>query len=73
VVDPCRPDGALCETGDECCGGYCRPTPSGPLACGNIKTGCAKEFENCATSRDCCGAAQGYECINAVCSRPTAQ
>jgi hypothetical protein len=68
VVDPCRPDGASCDTGDECCGGYCRPDASGTLTCGNIKTGCAKEFERCVTTSDCCGAAQGYECVNGFCS-----
>ena len=25
TVDPCHADGTSCETGDECCGGYCRP------------------------------------------------
>jgi hypothetical protein len=73
VVDPCRPDGATCETGDECCGGYCRPGPTGALTCGNIKTGCAMEFERCVTTNDCCGAAQGFECINGFCSRAVAQ
>ena len=73
AVDPCRADGASCETGDECCGGYCRPTPSGALACGNIKTGCAQEFEKCTQTSDCCGAAQGFECTNSVCSRPAAK
>ena len=73
VVDPCRADGASCETGDQCCGGYCRPTPSGALACGNIKTGCAQEFEKCTQTSDCCGAGQGFECTNSVCSRPAAK
>ena len=28
VVDPCKSDGNSCETGDECCGGFCRPGPT---------------------------------------------
>ncbi len=31
VVDPCHNDGTSCETGDECCGGYCRPGTGGAL------------------------------------------
>ena len=27
VVDPCHVDLTSCETGDECCGGFCRPAP----------------------------------------------
>jgi hypothetical protein len=73
VVDPCRPDGASCETGDECCGGYCRPNASGTLTCGNIKTGCAREFERCAVANDCCGAGQGYECVGGFCSQSVAK
>ncbi len=71
VVDPCHPDGAFCASGDECCGGFCRPTPSGALTCSTVKTGCAVEFEKCSTAADCCGANQGYECINGFCARPT--
>ena len=27
--DPCRSDGSGCETGDQCCNGYCSPNPQG--------------------------------------------
>jgi len=73
VVDPCSADGASCATGDECCGGFCRPTPSGALTCSAVKIGCALEFEKCTTAADCCNAAQGYECVNGFCARPTAK
>jgi hypothetical protein len=72
VVDPCRADGSLCDTGDECCGGYCRPNGAGQLTCANIKTGCAMEFEKCQTTSDCCNAALGFQCINGFCARSTA-
>ncbi|MGH7330926.1 MAG: hypothetical protein ACREJX_21455, partial [Polyangiaceae bacterium] len=29
VVDPCRPNGTSCETGDECCNGFCRAPDDG--------------------------------------------
>ena len=73
VVDPCSADGATCATGDECCGGFCRPTPSRALTCSAVKVGCAREFEKCTTAADCCDAPQGYECINGFCARPTAK
>jgi hypothetical protein len=71
VVDPCHPNGTTCDTGDECCGGYCRQADDGGgLVCQDKPQGCAQEFENCKVDGDCCGAAQGYTCINGRCARP---
>jgi hypothetical protein len=71
VVDPCHPDGASCETGDECCNGYCRPDgASGKLVCGGKPNGCAQEYEKCAMTSDCCGATLGFACINGFCASP---
>ncbi|HEX8951643.1 MAG TPA: hypothetical protein VF945_07340 [Polyangia bacterium] len=70
TVDPCHPDGTGCETGDECCGGYCRPGgDGGALICTMQQPMCAQEFEKCMTTADCCGAAAGITCINGFCSR----
>ncbi len=42
VVDPCKKDGNGCETGDECCGGFCRPGgDGGALVCSTAKPSCA--------------------------------
>jgi hypothetical protein len=74
VVEPCRPDGTGCSTGDECCNGFCRqPADGGALVCTTTTTGCSNEFEKCATQADCCGAAQGSVCINGRCAQPAAQ
>jgi hypothetical protein len=74
VVDPCRTDGASCDTGDECCNGFCRAaTPGGPLACGPKPPGCAYEFEACTVSTDCCGyltTGDGFNCVNGRCAQP---
>ena len=70
VVDPCHPDGASCETGDECCNGYCRPDAAGKLVCGGKPPGCAQEFEKCTMTSECCGASMGFECINGFCTQP---
>jgi len=73
VLDPCKPDGETCESGDECCGGYCRQI----IQDGNIvqvcvppPEGCANEFEVCVVAADCCDAPAGAECINGHCAAP---
>ena len=71
VVDPCKANGGTCETGDECCNGYCRtPEDGGALVCTDKPQGCAQEFEKCAVDGDCCGASAGYTCLNGHCARP---
>ncbi|MCW5831382.1 MAG: PD40 domain-containing protein [Labilithrix sp.] len=69
VVDPCKADGNACETGDECCGGFCRPNQSGALVCSNVVPTCAQEFEKCASSADCCNS-PSFQCINGRCATP---
>ncbi len=70
TVDPCLADGKNCETGDECCGGYCRPgTGDMGLICTNQQPSCSQEFEKCSVTADCCGAATGITCINGLCSK----
>ncbi len=72
VVDPCKTDGVNCETGDECCGGFCRPaSDGGGLVCTAEQPSCAQEFEKCAVTADCCGASAGFTCVGGHCSRPT--
>ena len=69
VVDPCKSDGNSCETGDECCGGFCRPDSGGKLVCTAAVPTCAQEFENCTTSSDCCNSSV-FQCINGRCALP---
>ena len=74
ALDPCKQDGNTCETGDECCGGFCRQQTKADggsaLVCVPPPSGCANEFEKCTTTADCCGAAQGYQCLNGHCAKP---
>ncbi|NOU28567.1 MAG: hypothetical protein HOO96_11735 [Polyangiaceae bacterium] len=67
VVDPCHNDGTSCETGDECCGGYCRPGTGGALVCSNTVPTCAQEFEKCTNDAECCGTS--LSCINNRCAQ----
>lgn len=69
VVDPCKADNTSCDTGDECCGGYCRPGPSGALVCTDKIPTCAQEFEKCTADADCCGS-PSFKCINGRCAQP---
>ena len=71
VVDPCKPNGTTCETGDECCNGFCRKAgDGGALVCQDKPPGtvCVQEFEKCTVDADCCD--PKYKCIANKCSRP---
>jgi hypothetical protein len=69
VLDPCKPDGAPCTGGDECCNGYCNHHPqTGKLVCGKFKPGCVKEYGKCTQSLDCCDYPK-IICINGRCQR----
>jgi hypothetical protein len=70
VLEPCRENGASCELGDQCCGGFCQPaSPGGPLVCGNMTPTCSRIGDRCTVASDCCDV--GAQCINSVCSLPT--
>ena len=74
VLSPCKGNGAGCTSGDECCGGFCRGGDAGGLVCvPPPATGCSQEYEKCNLDADCCGAAQGYQCINGRCASPPAK
>jgi hypothetical protein len=67
VFDPCKAEGASCETGDQCCGGYCQPNgPNGELICSDKKSTCSQYNEKCTTVADCCDKAA--LCVNGFCS-----
>ena len=70
VNSPCKPDGDPCDTGDECCGGFCQPDPNtNELVCGQQGNECSEEFEACESDADCCDPT--LECINGMCIQPT--
>jgi hypothetical protein len=69
TVEPCRADGQSCSAGDQCCGGFCEAGPDGGLECTNQAPSCSGLFDKCTQTSDCCGAAQGIQCINGVCTQ----
>jgi hypothetical protein len=75
ALPPCAPDGASCESGADCCSGFCRETsraadgtpilqcvPAPPGACANLD-------EACVTAADCCDPTN--LCIAGRCAIPT--
>jgi hypothetical protein len=65
-LDACKPEGATCETGDECCEGGCIPVEgSTEKVCGTPQ-GCSNEFDSCETTADCCDT--GLVCIGGKCA-----
>ncbi|MFO0549147.1 MAG: hypothetical protein U0271_12220 [Polyangiaceae bacterium] len=66
VLDPCQGDGVTCQTGLDCCGGYCENG-----SCSTTTTECSDEFELCSTAADCCDPT--FECINGHCAQPPPQ
>jgi hypothetical protein len=70
VLDPCHADGTTCETGDQCCGGFCQLNGAGgALVCSNAPPSnhCSQPQEKCATSADCCDATN--LCVNGFCAQ----
>jgi hypothetical protein len=73
ALAPCKPDNQSCETGADCCGGYCRETSRAAdgtpmLACvpPPMNT-CSNTQEPCKASTDCCNHAD--QCINGRCAQ----
>ncbi len=73
-VEACKADGMTCQTGDQCCGGYCQAGEAG-LVCSATMPSCSANYDKCTKDSDCCGAQQGITCINSICtvSQPPAK
>ena len=68
VLDPCKPDGQGCESGDQCCNGFCQPDVSNTLVCSNMNpnSNCSAPQEKCTTAADCCDPTN--TCVNGFCT-----
>ncbi len=72
ALAPCKTDNGSCETGADCCGGYCRETsrsadgtPVLQCVAPPVNT-CSNLQEPCTTADDCCNVRN--MCINGRCS-----
>ena len=76
ALNPCVQNGTSCESGDECCSGFCRQTSAddgGPvLSCVPQPAGCSQEYEKCTTTGDCCRTSDGHQRLNGYCVAPAA-
>jgi WD40-like Beta Propeller Repeat len=69
VLPACQAMGTGCESGDQCCSGFCREGASGGASsCVPPPKGCANEFESCTMASDCCATTD--QCINGRCATP---
>jgi hypothetical protein len=71
VLPACQADGTSCETGDQCCCGFCRSSDAGGTVCVCKPPGCSNEYETCTTAADCCN--KNDKCINGRCAVPAPQ
>jgi hypothetical protein len=71
VNDACKADGLSCETGDQCCNGFCQANGTdGSLVCSSGSAGqCSAPQEKCATAADCCDTTN--LCVNNFCTART--
>ncbi|MEY4510894.1 MAG: hypothetical protein RLZZ450_3016 [Pseudomonadota bacterium] len=61
ALDPCLADGKSCETGIDCCSGFCTDGVCGP------PKGCSKSNEACKVDDDCCEDTD--QCIAGFCGQ----
>jgi hypothetical protein len=75
TVDPCLANGSSCESGDQCCGGYCEQgSNGGGTVCTSTQPTCSQQYEACTTDANCCGgSAAGIYCIDGYCAMDTIQ
>ena len=67
-------NGQSCQSGDQCCNGYCEPGGAdGGLVCTSTppNANCSNVGDKCTTAADCCDSTN--LCINGFCSPSTAQ
>jgi hypothetical protein len=72
ALAPCKADGMSCQSGDQCCDGYCEPGEGG-LVCSNAPPNatCSAVGDKCTTAANCCDSAD--QCINGFCAIPNVQ
>lgn len=73
ALAPCAPNGDGCESGADCCNGFCRQTSTDSngnpvLQCVPPPAGCSNVDELCTTAADCCDASD--LCLSGRCTQP---
>jgi hypothetical protein len=74
ALAPCKPQGGDCESGADCCQGFCRETGRSADGGATLQcvpppvNECSNLDEKCGSAADCCNRA--YLCINNRCALP---
>jgi hypothetical protein len=63
ALAPCTAMGKSCQSGVDCCGGYCTNGTCGP------PPKCSAQDDKCMSTADCCGGL-GLECLGGFCELP---
>jgi hypothetical protein len=72
AMAPCQPDGGACESGSDCCGGFCRQTSAGENGAPVLEcvpppvNECSLTDEVCLVAENCCDPME--LCINGRCT-----
>jgi hypothetical protein len=70
TLNPCRATGNDCQSGLDCCTGYCDVKPGADKGMCVAEVKCAKTNERCKADKDCCPPAMGEpanSCIGGYC------
>ena len=72
ALAPCKADGMSCQSGDQCCNGYCEPGEGG-LVCSNVppNANCSQVGDKCTSAASCCDTTN--LCVNGFCAVSSAQ
>ena len=75
VLDACKSEGNGCDSGDECCGGYCREVGvefKQKVCSDQPPSSCSMEYDSCNVDADCClNGNVSMSCIAGRCARLT--
>jgi hypothetical protein len=73
ALSPCKAGGQNCQSGTDCCGGYCVGADGGAGGgvCQATSGGCSHDGDRCGSVADCCSGTD--LCINGFCAQPPNQ
>ncbi len=70
ALSPCKGGGQNCQSGTDCCGGYCVGADGG-ATCQSTSGGCSRDGNRCTAASDCCATTDS--CINGFCAQQPIQ
>jgi hypothetical protein len=71
ALSPCKGTGQSCQSGTDCCGGFCVGGADAGTTCQATSGGCSRDGDRCTTAHDCCLTTD--LCINGFCAQQPLQ